>query len=134
MREPPRTQLASGPAGRGFNIHSQGRAGLNGDGNLDIFVANIYIPLEQHRENISADRYDRLERYSQFVVKSDRVKGNTLLINRGDGEFVNRADAFGVRRGGWGWAASLTDFDNDGSLGLVQATQIVIRLDRDDPK
>jgi hypothetical protein len=82
---------------------------------------------------MSDQRYDRLERLFSHVIKSERTRGNTLLVNRGDGTFVDRADEYGVRRGGWGWAASLTDLDNDGDRDLVHATQTVVRIDRDDP-
>ncbi len=34
-------------------------------------------------------------------------------------ETLDRADEYGVRRGGWGWAPSLTDLDDDGDRDLV---------------
>ncbi|MFC6954229.1 CRTAC1 family protein [Halorubellus litoreus] len=107
-------------------------ADVNGDGRPDVFVSNIYLPISQ--ENMSAERYERYERLFEFVIHSERTKGNTLLVNQGDGRFGDRADAYGVRRGGWGWAASLTDFDNDGDRDLWQATQHVLRIDPEDPR
>ena len=109
-------------------------ADVNGDGRPDVFVTNIYIPLEENQDRMSAARYERLERLFTFVIKSDRAEGNTLLINQGGGEFVDRAEAYNVRKGGWGWSASLTDFDNDGDRDLIHATQTVVRVDRSNPR
>ncbi|WP_284007048.1 CRTAC1 family protein [Haloarcula pelagica] len=106
-------------------------ADVTGDGRPDVFVSNIWFPDLQ--ANMSQERYDRLKRLLEFVIHSSRTKGNTLLVNGGDGTFTDRADEFGVRHGGWGWAASATDFDNDGDRDLVHTTQHVVRVDRTDP-
>ncbi|WP_435074331.1 CRTAC1 family protein [Halorubrum sp. HHNYT27] len=106
-------------------------ADVTGDGRPDVFVSNIWFP--DLRANMDPERYDRLKRLLEFVIHSSRTKGNTLLVNQGDGGFRDEADGLGVRRGGWGWAASLTDFDNDGDRDLVHTTQHVIRVDREDP-
>ncbi|QPV62046.1 CRTAC1 family protein [Halosimplex litoreum] len=104
---------------------------VNRDGRPDVFVTNIDIPAS--RETLSPDRYERLKRFLQYVIHSGRTKGNTMLINQGDGEFVDRADAYGVREGGWGWAASVTDLDNDGDRDLFHTTQTVVALNQSDP-
>jgi hypothetical protein len=104
---------------------------VNGDGRPDVFVTNIDIPVS--KQNMSAERYERLKRFLQYVIHSGRTKGNTMLINQGDGEFTDRADELGVRQGGWGWAASLADFDNDGDTDLLHTTQTVVELDPDNP-
>jgi len=80
---------------------------VNGDGRLDIFVTNIYLP-------------DRCRPASNLI--RGRVRGNNLLINEGGGAFTDEASRYGVRQGGWGWAASFVDFDNDGDRDLVQVT------------
>jgi hypothetical protein len=43
-------------------------------------------------------------------------------MNQGNGSFTDRAGHYGVSRGGWGWAATLSDFDNDGDEDLFHAT------------
>jgi len=73
---------------------------INNDGLLDIFVTNIYY------EGLPDDMYGR------------RIEGNNLLLNKGEGEFVDAASEYGVRKGGWGWAAVFEDFNNDGILDL----------------
>lgn len=54
--------------------------------------------------------------------------GNTLLINRGNGTFVERASEYGVALGHWGWAGNLVDLDNDGDLDLIHTTKNTLRL------
>jgi len=104
---------------------------VNRDGRPDVFVTNIDIPAS--RETLSPDRYERLKRFLQYVIHSGRTRGNTMLVNRGDGEFVDRAGPYGVREGGWGWAASVTDLDNDGDRDLLHTTQTVVALNQSDP-
>ncbi|KAB1197833.1 MULTISPECIES: CRTAC1 family protein [Haloferax] len=106
-------------------------ADVTDDGRPDVFVSNIWFP--KLKGNMSTERYERLKRLLDFVIHSGRTKGNTLLVNQGNGEFVDSADELGVRHGGWGWAASATDFDNDGDRDMLHTTQVVVRIDRDDP-
>jgi hypothetical protein len=106
-------------------------ADFDGDGRRDVFVTNIELPIDE--ENMSEERYDLLERMSSFAFYSNRTKGNTVMINQGDGEFEDRAAEFGVQTGGWGWAATATDFDNDGDRDLMHTTQYVFRMNTDDP-
>ncbi len=105
-------------------------ADVNGDGAQDVFTTNIYLPLEEVEDD---ERYERLRLLFGYVLKSGRTKGNTLMLNDGTGNLSDRAVSYGVRQGGWGWAASLTDLDNDGDRDLIHATQYVVRIDRDDP-
>lgn len=89
---------------------------INGDGRLDIFVTNIYI-------NTSYPSLD--ERRLNYIENrlGNRIRGNNLLINDGDGRFVDRARNFNVHKGGWGWAASIGDFDNDGRREIFHTTE-----------
>jgi|AntRauTorckE6833_2_1112554.scaffolds.fasta_scaffold02526_4 hypothetical protein len=103
---------------------------VNGDGAPDVFTTNIYLPLSEVEDE---ERAERLRLLFGKVLKSGRTKGNTLVVNDGTGEFEDAAVRFGVREGGWGWAASATDLDNDGDRDLIHATQYVARIDRDDP-
>ncbi len=83
---------------------------VNGDGRLDVFVTNIEF---ETPGEVWAIR-------SGFEMVN---RGNNLLVNQGNGTFDDRATAYGVRRGGWGWAGNLADFDNDADLDLIHATQ-----------
>lgn len=80
-------------------------ADVNGDGLLDIYVSNI------------ADEYALEE--SHFVwVNTGRID----LMKKGIAPFVDRSEALGLARSGWGWDARLADFDNDGVPEAIQAT------------
>lgn len=105
-------------------------ADINGDRHQDVFTTNIHLPLKEIED---PERYERLELLFGLVIKSGRTKGNTLMINDGTGNLTDTAVAYGVRDGGWGWAATLTDFDHDGDQDLLHATQYVVRINRSDP-
>ncbi len=89
-------------------------ADVTGNGYLDIFVTNIY-----------GDAFVPPHRFG------GRTEGNNLLVNRGDGEFRDAADEYGVEAGGWGWAALLEDFDNSGHLDLYHS--VLVREDGEGP-
>ena len=83
-------------------------ADFSGDGNLDIFVTNI--------------REDPKGWTQLYGLQSIDNSGNNLLINTGNGTFATRESEYGVRDGGWGWAAVAVDFDNDGQRDLMHTT------------
>ncbi len=106
-------------------------ADVNGDGSPDVFTTNIHLPLDQIDD---PERYERLKLLFTYVIKSGRTKGNTLLINDGTGTLSDSAVGYRVRDGGWGWAATLTDFDLDGDRDLIHATQQVVRINKSNPE
>ena len=96
----------------GTNRHAMASevADVNADGRPDLFVTNIEYP---HPERV-------------WLLQNGlemKNRGNNLLINRGNGTFDDRATAYGVRQGGWGWSGNLVDLDNDGDLDLLHTTQ-----------
>ena len=72
---------------------------IDGDGDLDWFITNIYFP-----------------------PPSDSC-GNTMYVHetdsRGRVTFVERARELGVLDAGWGWGTELVDLDLDGDLDLL---------------
>ena len=81
---------------------------LNGDGLLDIYVSNI------------AAEYSLEE--SHFIFLST---GEPERMAAGEAPYIERSEALGLARSGWGWDSRLDDFDNDGVLEAVQATGFV---------
>jgi hypothetical protein len=81
---------------------------LNGDGRLDIFVSNI------------ASEYALEESHFAFVSA-----GPAALMRQGVAPYVDRSEPLGLSRSGWAWDAKLADFDNDGTLEVLQATGFV---------
>lgn len=104
---------------------------FNVDGKPDIFVTNIFFPLDEY--NLTEEKRERLRLYFDFVLRSKRIEGNNLMINSGKDSFSFEGDRYGVKSGGWGWAAVATDLDNDGTRDLFHTTQNLIRLDDEDP-
>ncbi|MFB6219285.1 MAG: FG-GAP repeat domain-containing protein, partial [Halobacteriaceae archaeon] len=88
-------------------------ADVNGDGRLDVYVTNIHItPNMTVPEDAPISKVDI----------AWNPNGNNLLLNRGNGSFVDRAAEYGVRAAGFGWSAALADLDNDGHRDLLHAT------------
>jgi len=108
-------RTALGPRTR-RNAMASEVADVNGDGRLDVFVTNIYF--NRSNDEFSAGAYGSIQ-----ANLGNRIEGNNLLINRGNGSFVDRADQYGVRKGGWGWAATFVDFENDGDRDLIHTAQ-----------
>jgi hypothetical protein len=76
-------------------------ADINDDAVPDLFVSNITDELALQE--------------STFLFVS----------NRGTLDYRDASESLHVARGGWGWEARFGDFDNDGTLELMQATGFV---------
>jgi hypothetical protein len=103
---------------------------INRDGDPDLFVTNIDLPIQ--KEALRPEQYQLVRDRIRFLL-GKRIEGNNFLVNQGDGEFTDRAERYGVQEGGWGWASVVADFDNDTELDIFHTTSIFFRIDRDDP-
>lgn len=106
-------------------------ADVTGNGRLDIFVTNIYFNESEIESEYTTNYLDN--------ALGKRADGNNLLINREPPEyasadddnitspesemFIDDASTYGVKKGGWGWAAVIADLDNDRYYDIVHATQ-----------
>lgn len=81
---------------------------INGDGLLDIYVSNI------------TEEFAIQESHFMFVGT-----GETGQMKQGKAPFVDRSEALGLSRSGWGWECKLDDFDNDSVSEAIQATGFV---------
>ncbi len=94
----------------------------NRDGNMDLYVANMF-----------SSAGNRITAQSQFVKDVNRnlqsvyrrfAKGNTLFAGLGDGTFREVTDA-AVEMGRWAWSSLFADINNDGWEDLLVANGFV---------
>jgi hypothetical protein len=81
---------------------------INNDGIFDMYVSNIASPFALQEGHFLWTSTGHMERMAKGIAP-----------------WVDRADEFGVAHSCWAWDARFEDFDNDGSLELVQATGLV---------
>jgi hypothetical protein len=96
---------------------------VNRDGYPDLFTAamdsNSRWMIDQPGFPSPAPWYVNLViRWRVLELLTEMLYGNRFYMNRGDGTFVEVADASGVRRNGWAWSALFLDYDNDSNLDI----------------
>lgn len=82
------------------------------DGDMDIYLSNMFSSAGL-RIVTQADQWrpDERDQADSFL---SHARGNFLLVNQGDGTFVDQTEVAGVELGRWAWGARFVDFDNDG--------------------
>jgi len=86
---------------------------MNGDGSLEIFITNIWIPA-QATSTTGGSVYETL--HAAFPY------GNNYIVMNESGGFEDKAEEYGIEDGGWGWTATVADYNNDGHLDIVHGT------------
>ena len=89
-------------------------ADYDNDGDLDWFISSIF---GQHDP----------------IKDSHAGTGNRFYRNDVGLQLTDVTGESGLRRGGWGWAASFGDFDNDGDLDLYHANGWIQDEEEGDP-
>ncbi|MFY0525529.1 FG-GAP repeat domain-containing protein [Archangium gephyra] len=88
---------------------------VNGDGRLDLYVANMFSKAGTRVLAAARVRPELKARLDKFAA------GNTLYLSREDGGFDEVARARGVNRGLWAFGSIFLDADDDGRLDLAVA-------------
>src|SRR6267143_2379603 len=92
---------------------------FDGDGNQDIYVANMWsatgLRVSQQKRFHEKDPENIRTLYRQHA------RGNSLYRNLGNGKFKNVSDQAGVAMGRWAWSSDAWDFDHDGYPDLYIA-------------
>ncbi len=83
------------------------------DGDMDILVTNMFSSAGRR----IASQDDMFMGGKAQEVHKDylrHARGNSLLLNRGDGTFEDATEEAGIAVGGWAWGAQFVDINNDG--------------------
>ena len=60
------------------------------------------------------------------------ARGNSLLLNRGDGTFEDATEDAGIAIGGWAWGAQFVDINNDGFDDIYSPNGFLTNTDSKD--
>ena len=117
-----RFEDVAGPAGAADRGYGMGVSwgDVDGDGDFDLYVSNIwseYAPVFLDPD-YPLPPLGRLFRGWVGRELHRMGQGNSLLLNQGDGTFVDVGKSWRVNECGWAWAGMFLDFDNDGDLDI----------------
>ncbi len=92
---------------------------FDGDGNQDIFVANMWSAAGMRISEQEIFHQKEPEKIRELYRRHSR--GNSLYRNIGNGKFENVSEKAGVDVGRWAWSSDSWDFDHDGHPDLYIA-------------
>lgn len=111
----------------GLDLPAIGRAAnwadFDGDGDLDLFAGNVFSP--EGSRIVFQPRFMAGSDPASRVAAQRLPQGNALYLNQGNGTFLNRADDWGVRLGGWTSGAILLDVNNDGRMDVLTTNGLI---------
>lgn len=99
---------------------------LDGDGAIDLYVANMFSKAGTRVLAAVPQGARSLEVLQKFA------RGNTLYVSDRDGGYREEATALGVNRGLWAFASIFTDVDDDGVSELAVANGYFSHSNRKD--
>ncbi|MFT5041022.1 MAG: hypothetical protein ACI8TX_001993 [Hyphomicrobiaceae bacterium] len=99
----------------------------NGDGNLDLYVSNMW----SSAGNRVTYQRQFLTGASEEVLSDLRrhARGNSLFLNRGDGTFADVSETERVTMGRWAWGSRFVDLNNDGWQDILVANGFITQPD-----
>jgi len=102
-------------------------ADFNNDLKTDLYVSNMF-----------SNAGSRIVPFAKNLSKSIQNKlwvsaqGNALYINKGNFNFIEKTDQYGLHDGGWSWGAVNFDYDNDGDEDIYQLNGYITGKLKDD--
>jgi hypothetical protein len=141
----------SGTINLGYGMSSQ-FADIDNDGDLDIYVAAVHSGQRWFGNSATIYRYlvtslregtiwHDYPTYAELYrllggdwrkLGEEVLKGNTLMLNNGDGTFVDVTEETRVNPHGWYWGSCMFDFDNDGRQDIYTANGWITGKQEDD--
>lgn len=106
----PKSMVLGNDSFKGMSIDF---ADLSGTGKFDMFVSNITTAWGLEESNFV------------WVNNATSVEDARAKLNNGVAPFDNKAAEMNMAWVGWGWDAKMADFDNSGTLSVVQTDGFV---------
>lgn len=103
---------------------------VNGDGWMDIQVSNMFSGAGNRIA--FQPEYKRGSQSTTISNHQRFARGNTLLVNRGDGTFSDESVATGITLGRWAWGHQMADINNDGRLDSLVGNGFITGPEEDD--
>lgn len=120
-------------AGAGETAASMGLScsDIDLDGDMDVLVSNMFSAAGR-RVVPQSERFMEGQHREVHDLFKRHARGNTLLINRGDGSFDDTTEEAGIELGRWAWGGRFTDFNGDGFEDMYVPNGFVTGPDPDD--
>ena len=103
---------------------------LNGDGYMDLHISNMFSGAG-NRITFQPGYKSQSQR-SVVGLYQRFARGNTMLINRRNGQFADHSVASGITLGRWAWGNQLADVNNDGHLDSLVGNGLITGPEEDD--
>ena len=125
---------------------------IDNDGDLDLYVSNVHSGQRWYGQAATLYKYlltslwqgtatEDLPLYEEILALAGSdwrsygdwvVKGNSLLINDGQGHFTDVSEEARTNPFGWYWSSAMFDFDNDGRQDLYAVNGWISTANKDD--
>ena len=103
---------------------------VNGDGLPDIHVSNMFSGAGNRIT--TQPRYKAGSAASVIDGHKRFARGNSLLLNMGDGTFKDVSEACQITLGRWAWGNQMADVNNDGWPDLLTGNGFITGPEQDD--
>ena len=101
------------------------------DGWVDLYVTNMWSSAGR-RVTTQPDLFKSNSEEDLRAGYLRHARGNTLLLNRGDGTFTDATLSSGAENAGWAWGSVALDLNNDGLQDLYSPNGFLTGPSEDD--